>query len=82
MGTATIIGGDPRMSVCAGGTFIKIDGHPNPNDPTHGYYDIDSTPSTFSLMHLKYPTRVRLDWHISPKCYGNYVDITRIEIIY
>jgi hypothetical protein len=80
MDNATIIGGDPRMSACLGGTFILIDGHPNPRDQ-HGYYDIGAIPSSFPLAGLKYPIKVKIEWHIAPQCYGNYVDITRIGTI-
>jgi hypothetical protein len=77
MNTATIVGPDPRMGVCTGGTFIKIDGHPNPNDPENGYFDIDSITPTFKINN--YPIKVEIDWKISSKCFGNYVDILRVK---
>lgn len=79
MNTATIVAPDPRMGVCTGGTFIKIDGHPNPNDPQNGYFDIGDMPPSFKIN--TYPTRVEIDWKISSKCFGNYVDISRIKEI-
>ena len=80
-GTATIIGIDARMSVCAGGYFIKIDGHPNPLSEK-GYYDIGDIPSSFGLDKIKvFPVHVLLDWQVGPNCSGNYVNISRIERI-
>lgn len=79
MNTATIVGYDPRMGVCTGGTFIKIDGHANPNDPINGYFDIDSITPSFKIN--SYPIKVEIDWKISSKCFGNYVDISRIKRI-
>ncbi len=78
MNTATIIGADPRMGPCEGGTYIKIDGHPNSNDTFNGYFDIGDMPS-FTID--RFPIRVKIDWNISPKCFGNYVNISRIERI-
>ncbi len=83
MNTATIIGFDARIGVCDGGTYIKIDGHANPNDTTNGYYDIGSLPSSFQINNFtKFPIKVKLDWKSNPKCSGNYIDIERIETIY
>lgn len=79
MNTATIEGPDPRMGVCTGGTFIKIDGHPNPNDPANGYFDIGEI--NFSIKMDTFPIKVEIDWKISSKCSGNYVDISRIKWI-
>lgn len=77
-----LIGPDARTGLCEGGLFLKINGYPNPNDPINGYYDIGTLPSGFRLdPGLKYPIHTWIDWHISPKCFGNYVDITRIQII-
>jgi len=77
MNTATIVGSDSRVGVCTGGTFIKIDGHPNPNDPENGYFDIGNINS--SLRMDTFPIKVEIDWKISSKCFGNYVDISRIK---
>lgn len=79
MNTATIIGRDARMAACTGGTFIKIDRHPNPNDTEHGYFDIDCIPPSFKIN--SYPVKVQTDWKISSKCVGNYVAISRIKRI-
>jgi hypothetical protein len=79
MDTATIVGYDPRMGACTGGTFIKIDGHPNPNDPENGYFDIGSIPPSFKITSL--PVKVEIDWKMATKCFGNYVDIIRIKRI-
>jgi hypothetical protein len=79
MNTATIVGYDARMGMCTGGTFIKIDGHPNPNDTENGYFDIDSLPPSFKIN--SFPVKVEINWKISPKCFGNYVDISRIRRI-
>lgn len=78
-GTATIVGFDPRMAPCVGGTYISIDGHPNPIDSVNGYFDIGGIPESFRIDH--YPIRVKLDWKINDRCAGNYVDITRIKAI-
>lgn len=79
MNTATIVGYDPRMGVCIGGTFIKIDGHPNPNDPENGYFDIDSITPPFKIN--SFPIKVEVDWKMSSKCSGNYIAISRIKRI-
>jgi hypothetical protein len=79
MDTATIVASDPRMGACTGGSFIKIDGHPNPNDPENGYFDIGSITPSFKIN--SFPVKVEIDWKISPKCFGNYVDISRIKRI-
>jgi len=79
MDTATIVASDPRMGACTGGTFIKIDGHPNLNDPENGYFDIGSITPSFKIS--SFPLKVEIDWKISPKCFGNYVDISRIKRI-
>jgi hypothetical protein len=79
MNTATIVGPDPRMGACTGGTFIKIDGHPNPTDPVNGYFDIGNMPPSFKIN--TFPIKVEIDWKISSKCFGNYVDISRIQRI-
>ncbi len=34
-----------RVGPCEGGTYIKIDSHPNPIDTFNGYFDIDNIPS-------------------------------------
>jgi hypothetical protein len=80
--SGAIIGGDPRTAACEGGTFIQIDGHPNPNSPTTGYYDIGSLPSSFHIDYSgKFPIRVKLNYGVDAKCGGNYVDISSIEQI-
>jgi hypothetical protein len=70
MNTATIVGNDNSMA----GVFILIEGHLNPNN-INGYYDIDSLPSSFKIV---FPEKVLIDWHVSSKCFGNYVKISRI----
>jgi len=80
--TGAIIGGDPRTGPCDGGTYIQIDGHPNPNSPATGYYDIGSLPSSFHIDYYgKFPIRVKLNYQVDSKCGGNYVDISSIEQI-
>jgi hypothetical protein len=76
---ATIIGSDPRTGPCTGGTFILIDGHPNPHS-SNGYFDIGDIPESFRID--SYPIKVKLDWKVSDKCFGNYVDISRIKRAY
>jgi hypothetical protein len=81
MGSGTIIGFDARTGACTGGIYIKIDGHANPNDPVYGYFDIGTSPSSFQLNGSStFPVKVKLDWKISPKCSGNYIDISRIQV--
>lgn len=79
MNTATIVEPDPRMGPCTGGTFIKIDDHPTPNDPERGYYDIGNIPPSFKIV--TFPIKVIIEWKIASKCFGNYVDISRIKDI-
>ncbi len=80
--TGSIIGGDPRTGPCDGGTFIQIDGHPNPNNPSTGYYDIGALPASFHINYYgKFPIRVKLNYQVDGKCGGNYVDIGSIEQI-
>ncbi|MFL5789724.1 MAG: hypothetical protein ACJ748_16810 [Flavisolibacter sp.] len=82
MDSATITGFDPRMGICEGGILIKIDGHSNPNG-LNGQYDIDSLTPSFRIDNSTYfPLRVTIDWNISNKCYGNYINITRIKQIH
>lgn len=81
MDTATLIGSDPRTGACEGGTFIKIDGHPNPNDPENGYYDVNTWPRSFSPDGSNYPIKVKINWKVDSKCFGNYVDISRMEVV-
>ena len=79
--TGTITGTDARMGMCEGGTYIRINGHPNPNSQ-EGLYDIGSLPSTFKISPLmKYPINVTLDYTVAPECYGNYINISRIAVI-
>ena len=81
MATATIEGPDPRVPQCGGGTWINIDGHPNPNNPGTGYYDIGSLPQSFRLDNsVTYPIRVEIDYSVNPYCTIS-VDITRIQKI-
>ena len=81
MATATIEGPDLRVPQCGGGTWINIDGHPNPNNPGEGYYDIGSLPPAFHLDNsVKYPIRVEIDYSVNPYCTID-VDITRIQKI-
>jgi hypothetical protein len=72
---ATIIAFDPRTAPCTGGIFILVDGHPNVNHP-EGYYDIASLPASFNVNP---PQRVSIDWQLSSKCFGNYIDIKKIR---
>lgn len=79
MNTATIVGPDLRVGMCTGGIFIQIDGHPNPNDPQNGYFDIGKITPSFKMN--TFPIKVEIDWKISSKCFGNYVDISQIKKI-
>jgi hypothetical protein len=82
MGTATIVGFDFRKAICTGGVYLKIDGHPNSNDPANGLYDIESVPAPYQLSNFtNFPIRIRLDWKINTKCSGNYVDIIQMKVI-
>ena len=81
MSTATITGFDYRMGLCEGGTYILIDGHPNPNSTDH-LFDIDSMPRSYITDHLnKFPIRVAIDWVQETNCLGNYIKITRMKIL-
>ena len=81
MSTATITGIDARMGPCEGGTYILIDGHPNPNSTDH-LFDIDSMPRSYIIDHLnKFPIRVAIDWVQESNCWGNYIKITRMKIL-
>lgn len=77
-GTASIIGGDPRVGPCEGGTFIQVDGHPNPG-AQNGYYDIGTIPADFSTANDSLPLKVRIAYTIGGIC--GIVNITRIERI-
>ncbi|HMH32742.1 MAG TPA: hypothetical protein VK543_06915 [Puia sp.] len=79
--TGSIIGPDPRVPACGGGTWIQIDGHPNPGIPATGYYDIGTVPAGFQIDNsTKYPIRVELDYTVNAHC-TIYVDISRIKVI-
>jgi hypothetical protein len=81
MATGSIIGADPRVPACGGGTWIKVDGHPNPNNPSTGYYDMGTVPAGFSIPDSAvYPIKVELDYTINAFC-TIYIDISRIKII-
>src|SRR5450631_3669764 len=79
--TGSIIGPDPRVPACGGGTWIQIDGHPNPNIPATGYYDIGALPAGFQIdSSSKYTIKVELDYTINAHC-PVYVDISRVQVI-
>src|ERR1700688_2662052 len=81
MDTGSIIGADPRVPACGGGTWIQIDGHPNPNNPATGYFDIGTVPAGFRIPDSAvYPIKVELDYTINSNC-PIYIDISRIKII-
>jgi len=80
MATASIIGADPRVPACGGGTWINIDGHPNPITST-GYFDIGKLPAGFTIGNTAvYPIRVEIDYTVNSSC-PMYVDISRIKLI-
>jgi hypothetical protein len=81
MATGSIIGADPRVPACGGGTWIQIDGHPNPDNPTTGYYDMGTVPPGFRIADsATYPIKVELDYTINSHC-PIYIDISRIKVI-
>jgi hypothetical protein len=80
MDTGIIIGYDVRMGPCEGGTYININGHQNPNRQD-GLYDIDSLPASFKIDNSIFPIKVTLDWKVSNKCFGNYINVSRIAHI-
>ena len=81
MSTATITGYDYRTGPCSGGTYILIDGHPNPNSSNH-LFEIDSMPRSYIIDKVgKFPIKVAIDWVQEPYCGGNYIKITRMRII-
>jgi hypothetical protein len=81
MATGSIIGPDPRVPACGGGTWIEVNGHPNPNNLTTGYFDMGTVPAGFSIPDSAvYPIKVELDYTINPFC-TIYIDISRIKII-
>jgi hypothetical protein len=81
MATGSIIGPDPRVPACGGGTWIQIDGHPNPDIPATGYYDMGTVPAGFLIdTTATYPIRVELDYTINAHC-PIYIDISRIKFI-
>lgn len=77
-GTASIIGGDFRVGPCEGGTFILVDGHPNPGSQ-NGYYDIGTRPADFNTTNDSLPLKVRIAYTIGEACVR--VNISRIERI-
>jgi hypothetical protein len=79
--TGSIIGPDLRVPACGGGTWIEVDGHPNSNNPSTGYFDMGTVPAGFSIPDSAiYPIKVELDYTINPFCTID-IDITRIKII-
>jgi hypothetical protein len=79
--TGSIIGADPRVPACGGGTWIQVDGHPNPNNPATGYYDMGTVPAGFRIADsVAYPIKVELDYTINSHC-PVYIDISRIKVI-
>ena len=79
MSNASIIGSDPKMCPCCGGPEIVIDNIANPGGRT--YFLIGQLPASFNTgINPILPIAVKIDYTInSSHCYGNYVDITRIE---
>ena len=73
-----IIGYDAKMCPCCGGAEITIDGIQNPNGS--GYFLVGELPSNFTIgNNPKFPITIKLDWKVdTARCFGNYVDITRI----
>jgi hypothetical protein len=81
MATGSIIGADPRVPACGGGTWIQVVGHPNPNNPFTGYFDMGTVPAGFRIPDSAvYPIKVELDYTINTNC-PIYIDISRIKII-
>jgi hypothetical protein len=81
MSTGSIIGPDPRVPACGGGTWIKVDGHPNPENPSTGYYDMGKIPAGFQIPATAiYPIKVELDYTVNSHC-SIYIDISRIKIL-
>lgn len=77
MSDAKIIGFDLRMCMCCGGTEIVIDNLPNPNG--NSFFLINNMPSEFSLgNNPTFPIAVKINWQTNSKCFGNYIDITKI----
>lgn len=78
MSNARIIGFDPKLCPCCGGTEITIDGVPNPDGGS--YFLIGQLPAGFDLgSDPTFPIYVKIDWKIdTDHCSGNYVDISRI----
>ena len=76
---ASITGIDLRTCVCCGGAVIKINKVPNPNGGD--FFLIGNTPANFNLGNNPiFPIEVNIDWKIdTAKCFGNYINITRIE---
>jgi hypothetical protein len=78
MNNAEITGVDRRYCQCCGGLEITIDNVPNPNG--NDFFLINKMPSNFQLPeNPNFPIPVKIDWQKdSVKCFGNFVDITRI----
>lgn len=73
---AELIGLDYSMCPCCGGIKIVIDNVPNPNGD---YFLVDTLPTDFKLgNNPKFPLSVKVDWKIETKCFGNYINISRI----
>lgn len=77
-GTAIIIGGDVSVGPCEGGTFIELDGHPNPGSQ-NAYFHIGTRPADFNMTNDSLPLKVRIAYTIGGIC--GTVNITRIERI-
>lgn len=81
MNTGSIIGPDPRVPACGGGYWVKVDGHPNPDNPSTGYFDMGRVPAGFSIPDSAvFPIKVELDYTIDAICTID-IDISRIKII-
>jgi hypothetical protein len=78
MNNAEIVGVDFRTCACCGGLEITIDNAPNPNG--NDFFLIDEMPSNFKVPeNAHFPIPVKIDWRKdSVKCFGSFVDITRI----
>jgi hypothetical protein len=68
-----ILGGDPRMCICCGGWYIKIDTIT---------YEFDTLPenTNINLQKDTFPINVKLDWSFSEKtaCPDKRITIQRI----
>lgn len=72
--SGTIIGPDYRKCMCCGGWFIKIDQDTLRFDRLPRWCAVE-------LTDVMYPVEVYLDWQQKdPKCLGDEIVVTRIEL--